>query len=107
MRNRQSLKLQKKFAGILCIYCCLFLLLSMSSRAQTNNETGLPFITNYLAKNYKAIPQTWCIQQDDRGIMYFGVQNHILEYDGVKWRKIAPANITPTTIFRSLVKYKD
>jgi K+-sensing histidine kinase KdpD/CheY-like chemotaxis protein len=56
--------------------------------AQTESEKGLPFITNYLPKDYKALPQTWSVTEDSRGIMYFGVQGGILEYDGVKWRKV-------------------
>jgi hypothetical protein len=60
--------------------------------AQKESESGLPFITNYLPKNYKALPQTWSVMEDNRGIMYFGVQGTILEYDGVKWRKTAFKN---------------
>ncbi|CAN5241164.1 hypothetical protein BH20BAC1_BH20BAC1_03370 [soil metagenome] len=56
--------------------------------AQNESDKGLPFITNYLPRNYKALPQTWSIMEDNRGVMYFGVQNAILEYDGVKWRKV-------------------
>ncbi|MEO6290961.1 MAG: GAF domain-containing protein, partial [Ginsengibacter sp.] len=26
--------------------------------------------------------------EDNRGVMYFGIQNGIMEYDGVKWRKV-------------------
>jgi signal transduction histidine kinase len=47
-----------------------------------------PFIRNFLAKEYKAELQNWAITQDDRGVMYFGNNNGVLEYDGVNWRKI-------------------
>ena len=47
--------------------------------AQEESEKGLPFITNYLPKDYKALPQTWSVIEDNRGIMYFGIQNGILE----------------------------
>jgi len=57
--------------------------------AQSESEKGLPFITNYAAKTFKALPQVWCVQEDDRGMMYFGIQNYILEYDGIKWKKIS------------------
>ncbi len=60
----------------------------MVLQAQVEQEKGLPFITNYLPQVYKAPPQTWAVAEDNRGIMYFGVQNGILEYDGVKWRKV-------------------
>ena len=74
--------------------------------AQNNAEKGLPFITNYPAKIYKALPQTWCIQEDDRGIMYFGIQGYILEYDGVKWKKIL-CGTTGSSVIRSLAKNKN
>jgi GAF domain-containing protein/CheY-like chemotaxis protein len=74
-------------------------------QAQGNGEKGLPFITNYLPKNYKALPQTWCVMEDSRGVMYFGIQNGILEYDGVKWRKVQFKNIPVVT--RALAKDKN
>ena len=82
----------------------LFFFLQIS--AQDQSEKGLPFITNYTAKTYKALPQTWCVQEDNRGIMYFGIQNYILEYDGIKWRKIT-AGTNTSTVVRSMAKNKD
>ena len=76
------------------------------SRAQDPSEKGLPFITNYLPKNYKALPQTWCVMEDDRGLMYFGVQNGILEYDGVKWRKVIFKDNLPAVV-RTMAKDKN
>jgi K+-sensing histidine kinase KdpD/CheY-like chemotaxis protein len=70
--------------------------------AQTESEKGLPFITNYLPKTYKALPQTWSVTEDNRGIMYFGVQGGILEYDGVKWRKVIFKTIP--AVVRTLAK---
>ncbi|MCW3116640.1 MAG: hypothetical protein JWM28_722, partial [Chitinophagaceae bacterium] len=68
----------------------ILLLLHVSDGfSQNNPEQGLPFITNYSAKTFGALPQTWAVVEDNRGIMYFGVQGTILEFDGVKWRKIA------------------
>ncbi|MES2646002.1 MAG: GAF domain-containing protein [Bacteroidota bacterium] len=81
----------------------IFLSDSITLHAQTEAERGLPFITNYSARAYNALPQTWSIQQDDQGIMYFGIQNYLLEYDGVKWRKILLPNTT-STVVRSLAK---
>ncbi len=40
----------------------------------------------------------WTILQDRRGVMYFGSDSVILEYDGVTWRKI----FLPTDVVRSL-----
>lgn len=84
----------------------IFLLLSpFFANAQNEAEKGLPFITNYLPKNYKALPQTWCVMEDNRGLMYFGIQNGLLEYDGVKWRKVLFKNIP--AVVRALAKDKN
>jgi K+-sensing histidine kinase KdpD/CheY-like chemotaxis protein len=79
--------------------------ISIYTYAQSEAERGLPFITNYLPKNYKALPQTWCVTEDNRGIMYFGIQNGILEYDGVKWRKVLFKSVPVVT--RALAKDKN
>jgi signal transduction histidine kinase/DNA-binding response OmpR family regulator len=51
-------------------------------------ETGLPFITNYAPQDYDASPVNWAMIQDDRGFIYGGNQNGVLEFDGSSWRKI-------------------
>src|SRR5258705_798584 len=71
------------------------------------SEKGLPFITNYSPKSYKAFPQIWSVLEDESGIMYFGTQNDLLEYDGVKWRKIKFKDSTGAnlgTVIRSMAK---
>src|SRR6266496_4635632 len=95
---------QRDYGRIIFFIPLLFSFLQIS--AQDQSEKGLPFITNYTAKTYKALPQTWCVQEDNRGIMYFGIQNYILEYDGIKWRKITAGNNT-STVVRSITKNKD
>jgi hypothetical protein len=47
---------------------------------------GIPFIRNYTRKDYNAGMQNWAAAQDNRGIMYFGNNNGILEYDGQNWQ---------------------
>lgn len=53
---------------------------------------GRPFIRNYDPKEYGAAFNYWAIAQDQRGVMYFGNWNGILEYDGVSWRLISTPN---------------
>ncbi len=55
-------------------------------------EIGRPYIRNYSPKEYGAMPQNWAIMQDQRGVMYFGNWNGVLEYDGVSWRLISTPN---------------
>ncbi len=82
----------------------IFTLLSQTSYQQNSAEKGLPFVSNYPASLYKTVPQTWSIQENNRGLMYFAVQGNILEYDGIKWRKLPSRQGTPPLVVRSLAK---
>ena len=77
-----------------------FLLVTSSLFAQLKIE-GVPFITNFTQKNYKASPQNGAIVQDNRGVMFFGNNYGFLEYDGNRWRLVELPN---KTIVRSLAK---
>ena len=57
-------------------------------RIGISQEVGTPFIRNYTPKEYSAHAQNWAIIQDNRGIMYFGNTDGVLEYDGVSWNLI-------------------
>ncbi len=90
---------------ILCLAAIITLCSVMSLNAQDDGEKGLPFITNYSAKTYKAPPQNFSIIEDNRGFMYFGIQNGILEYDGVKWRRVIFKEVPP--IVRAMARGED
>lgn len=45
-----------------------------------------PFITNYPPDVYKSTPQNWASLQDNRGVLYFGNNNGVLEFDGITWK---------------------
>lgn len=51
-----------------------------------------PFIKNYSNKIYKGSASNWSVIQDTRGVMYFGNEKGILEYDGNNWRLIKVPN---------------
>ncbi len=91
---------------VLPFISAIFLFPSIAN-AQSESEKGLPFITNYAAKTFKALPQVWCAQEDDRGMMYFGIQNYILEYDGIKWKKISQEGSSAAIVVRSMTKATD
>ncbi|MGD8413626.1 MAG: hypothetical protein PVF33_05310, partial [Candidatus Latescibacterota bacterium] len=59
---------------------------------QHSEEMGLPFITNYGVRDYNAGGFNWAITQDQRGIMYFGNQWGVLEFDGTNWNLIRLTN---------------
>ena len=70
----------------------LVLIFTSAVICQNNNYPGQkianPFLKYYSPKDYKANPANWCILQDQRGVMYFGNEKGILEFDGVSWRNI-------------------
>ncbi|MCI0695784.1 SpoIIE family protein phosphatase [candidate division KSB1 bacterium] len=64
-----------------------------SPRSTSDSPTaGRPLIRNYDPTEYGAAFNYWAIAQDQRGVMYFGNWNGILEYDGVSWRLISTPN---------------
>jgi signal transduction histidine kinase/ligand-binding sensor domain-containing protein len=60
-----------------------------------NNENGYPQIKNYSPREYGGDIQNWAIEQDKNGVMYFGNNLGLLEYDGVRWKlnKIPNASV--------------
>lgn len=77
----------KNFTYILLVVAQLFsanYLLSQSSR-----NSGIPFIKSFTSKEYFGDLQIWTCVQDKRGIMYFGDNSGIIEFDGNEWRRIA------------------
>ncbi len=89
-----------------CLLLFLLPFLGQSAFAQQarSHEVGRPFITNYTPADYNASFQNWAIAQDDRGIMYFGNNSGVLEFDGASWRLIEVPN---RTVVRSLIKGPD
>ncbi|MGC9375999.1 MAG: hypothetical protein ACP5DQ_13305, partial [Bacteroidales bacterium] len=61
------------------IFIFFFIIGALQGKAQIK---GLVLSDYYSSEDYNAGPQNWCITQDQRGIMYFGNSNCILEYDG-------------------------
>lgn len=63
--------------------------------AGRDSETGRYPVFNFSPKEYDALEQNWCAIQDSRGIMYFGNNHGVLEYDGVNWTLIPPSTSSP------------
>jgi len=59
-----------------------------SGPESTGVEYGVPFIRFFGPKEYSASAQNWAIAQDRRGLLYFGNNDGLLEYDGAGWRLI-------------------
>src|SRR6187431_3059751 len=99
--------IEKKKALLLFILGYLLLPASFLL-AQNASEKGLPFIVNYSPKTFNTAPQVWSVEEDDRGVMYFGSQESLLEYDGNKWAKIKlNSNASGFGSVRAMAKDKD
>ncbi len=44
-----------------------------------------PLVTNYSQQHYLAGSQNWSVATDTCGVMYFGNNNGLLQYDGINW----------------------
>ena len=62
------------------------------SQSINRNELGFYQVKNYSTNDYLALPQTWGVMQDDRGIIYVCNGEGVLEFDGTSWRKITLDN---------------
>jgi len=60
--------------------------------SQSLTEQGSPLIKLYKDKDYDGSAQIWTCVQDNRGIMYFGDNSGILEFDGINWKRISNTN---------------
>ena len=58
------------------------------------NPVGLPAIQNFTKSDYNAGTQNWSIAQSDQGLVYFGNNKGILEYDGTYWKTYTFPNRT-------------
>ena len=84
---------------ILFITCTFFIPFTLSSQ-----ERGLMLSKHYSLIEYKAGLVNWAVIEDNRGVMYFGNNEGLLEYDGVNWRQIP---ISKNSHVRSLTKDDD
>ena len=65
---------------------CYFILLFTQTTAQEKNWTSVNYGPKQYGRNHEAANPS--LVQDQRGIMYFGNANGILEYDGFFWKFI-------------------
>ena len=72
----------------------LGIIIIISSSAFAQNELGNPYIKNHIPKEYNSSATIWDITQDNNGLMYFGVAEGVLQYDGSKWQVIPVDNQT-------------
>ena len=68
------------------LFSCFFVLLFVQTSAQEKNWTSVNYGPKQYGRNYEAL--NYSLIQDQRGIMYFGNANGILEFDGFFWEFI-------------------
>ncbi|HKL15753.1 MAG TPA: two-component regulator propeller domain-containing protein, partial [Balneolaceae bacterium] len=61
------------------------------SQEVMSQENGIYFHRQYMPSEHGGHTQSWAITQDDRGLVYIGNGDGLLEYDGVEWRMIEVA----------------
>ena len=79
-----------------------FLLLFISVFSFAQEFT--PIVTQFSKKDYNASNQNWAVGQGQDGIMYFGNNQGLLQFDGSLWEI---HNIPENKTVRSLMKSKD
>ncbi|MBR9919223.1 MAG: hypothetical protein GYB31_00185 [Bacteroidetes bacterium] len=89
----------KRFILIFCLFIFVF-----SGTFSQQSQLGSPSVTNFSRTDYHAGTQNWNILQDSRGIMYFGNNKGLLEFDGTNWQIFPVPN---RTIVRSCAIAED
>ncbi|MCU0437422.1 MAG: ATP-binding protein [Raineya sp.] len=90
-------KLNRRYYTLIVCWLCFALSYAQEKTKQdvfllSSPKVGLPFIQNFSPKNYHAGGQNFCVLQDNRGVMYFGNSEGVLEYDGTTWRVLPLPN---------------
>lgn len=80
------------YIGLMSI-CCT------AVAAHPKSTPGAPGVVNYARSEYNAGTQNWAITQSKNGLIYFGNNKGLLEYDGSTWQLFPLPN---RTIVRSL-----
>ena len=76
------------------LFVFVFFLLGMLVLNAQPDYFGSPSITSFSRTDYQAGTQNWAIEQDKRGIMYFGNNKGLLEFDGTNWEAFSLPNHT-------------
>ena len=80
--------LLQAFFHRIALASCLLIPVQEWSFAQTP-DLGQAIVRNYNSREYGASAQNWAVLQDDRGMLYIGNNECLLEYDGHSWSRTA------------------
>ncbi|MFC1898297.1 triple tyrosine motif-containing protein [Candidatus Cloacimonadota bacterium] len=77
-----------KIEKIVCnVICCFLMIIPLAAIAEIDMARE-PVIWNFSPEAYNAHHHNWAAIQDERGLMYFGNNQGILEFDATFWRYI-------------------
>jgi signal transduction histidine kinase len=74
----------------LAAFCTI--IFSLEGFSQTIPFQGTPFIKSYTSAEMNGGPQIWSWAQDNRGMVFVGDINGVIEFNGREWRRIETAN---------------
>ncbi|WMW81354.1 diguanylate cyclase [Undibacterium cyanobacteriorum] len=97
-------KLAQSICFMACILCLMVTqptwaghsteLIGKASVSTHRFELGTPLMRVFLPQEYRAQGQNWAVLQDQRGLIYVGNNDGVLEFDGERWRLIKVSNQT-------------
>ena len=98
VKETKSLVVTRSGPKYFFVICWVYLFFPPLVEAQIPHF-GYPSVANYTKSDCDGGTQNWAAVQDGRGVMYFGNNKGVLEFDGVRWNTYPLPN---RTIVRSL-----
>jgi len=73
---------------IVCSAAVVLALLAANVGAAGLSGAGVPLLQDLSPSDLSGVAQNWDVDQDDQGLVYVASMAGVLQYDGVRWRKI-------------------
>src|SRR5215469_8643278 len=87
MLGRSLLRMRSRF-----LFCLFFLAEILRTAGADGNqeafELGRPLYRFFSTREYRADNQNWAAAQDRQGLLFFGNDSLVLQYDGQRWEHI-------------------
>lgn len=81
-------------------FCFIGLLLLAFQAMAAPRIPYIPQVVNYSVSEYKAGNQNWAVAQGADGLMYFGNNRGLLQFDGIRWKLYPlPNNIAVRSVY--------
>ena len=81
-------------------FCFIGLMLLVCQAMAAPRIPYIPQVVNYSVSEYKAGNQNWAVAQGADGLMYFGNNRGLLQFDGIRWKLYPlPNNIAVRSVY--------